>query len=115
MLTPRQIVQTLSDRFGDRIRAAFPDDKHPRVHVDAGDWSAVAELLLTDPALKLDWLQCLSGVDYVADGKMCCVYDLRSRHHAHGIAIKVYCPRDPPPDPNVPPLWPAAEWHEREA
>ena len=53
-MTTQQIAQALSDRFGTKILASLPDDKHPRVHVDGGDWLAVAEFLYGDPALKLD-------------------------------------------------------------
>ena len=75
-MTAAQIASLLQDRFGEKILAAFPDDKHPRIHVDAPNWRPVAEFLLREPSLKLDWLQNLSGVDYVADDKMCVVYDL---------------------------------------
>ena len=114
-MTPQQIARAIQDKFGRKIIAAFPDDKHPRVHVHAGDWLPLAEFLLRDPALKLDWLQCHSGVDYVADGKMCCVHDLWSFDHRHRFAVKVYCPRDNPHMPSVAHLWSAADWHEREA
>ena len=82
--------------------------------MDAADWLAVAEFLRAEPALRLDWLQCLSGVDYAADGKMCVVYDLWSFDLRHGMAVKVYCPREDPRVPSVVRLWPAANWHERE-
>src|SRR5215813_9279450 len=82
-----EIAAVLQEKFGSKILQAFPDDKHPRVHVNASDWREIAEFMLGDPRLGLDWLANLSGVDYVADGKMCVVYD----------------------------LWPAADWHEREA
>jgi NADH-quinone oxidoreductase subunit C len=114
-MSPREIVQLLQEKFGDRILAAFPEDKHPRVHVDAADWLAVAQFLRTDPRLQLDWLQCHSGVDYVADGKMCVVHDLWSYDLRHGLAVKVYCPRADPHVPSVVRFWPAADWHEREA
>jgi NADH-quinone oxidoreductase subunit C len=114
-MTPQQITRAIQDRFGGKIIAALPDDKHPRVHVNAADWLPVAEFLLRDPALKLDWLQCHSGVDYVADNKMCCVHDLWSFEQRHSIAVKVFCPRDDPRMPSVAHLWPAADWHEREA
>jgi len=113
-LTPGQIITAITDRFGSRILASYPHDKHPRVHVNAGDWAAVAEFVYSDAALKLDWLQCLSGVDYAADGKLCCVYDLWSFDHRHGIAVKVFCPRDNPSIPSVVHLWSAADWQERE-
>ena len=82
-MTSSEIAERISQRFGQKITAAFPDDKHPRVHVNAEHWRELAEFVLRDPALKLDWLQDLSGVDYVADGKMCCVHDLCSFDHRH--------------------------------
>ena len=114
-MTPQQIAQNLKDRFGEKIKAALPDDKHPRIHIDAADWREIATTLISDPELKLDWLANHSGVDYVADDKMCCVYDLWSFDHRHSFAVKVYCPRDNPSIPSVADLWPAADWHEREA
>jgi NADH-quinone oxidoreductase subunit C len=112
---PAQIASLLKQKFGGKILASFPEDKHPRIHVDAGDWRAVAEFLLREPQLKLDWLQNLSGVDYAADDKMCVVYDLWSFDLRHSFAVKVYCPRDNPHIPSVADLWRAADWHEREA
>ncbi len=114
-MTAPEIAGKISQRFGAKIIASFPDDKHPRVHVNAENWRELAEFLLRDPALRLDWLQCLSGVDYVADDKMCCVYDLYSFDLRHVFAVKVFCPRETPEIPSVADLWPAADWQEREA
>ena len=114
-MTASQITSTVQQKFGSRILAAFPEDKHPRVHIDAADLRSIAEFLLRDPRLKLDWLQNLSGVDYVADDKMCVVYDLWSFDLGHIFAVKAYCPRSDPHVPSVADLWPAADWHEREA
>ena len=115
-MTPQQIAQSLRDAFGDKITAAFPDDKHPRVHLDAAHWRDVAAFLRNDPALDFDWLANLSGVDYVADNQFCVVYDLYSFDHRHTFAVKVYTPRsDDARFPSVADLWPAADWHEREA
>jgi NADH-quinone oxidoreductase subunit C len=114
-MTPQAIAQILTGTFGAKITAAFPEDRHPRVHIDAQNWREIAEFLLREPALKFDWLQCLSGVDYVADGKMCVVYDLWSFGHDHSFAVKVYTPRENPSAPSVRDFWPAADWHEREA
>ena len=114
-MTPQQIAKLLQDKFGPRITAAFPDDRHPRIHCNATDWRPIAESLIREPSLKLDWLANLSGVDYVADDKMCVVYDLWSFDHEHTFAVKVYTPRSNPSVPTVSDLWPAADWHEREA
>lgn len=112
---PHQIAAALTAKFAARILASFPDDKHPRVHVNAADWRQIAQFLHTDAAIRLDWLQNLSGVDYVADGKMAVVYDLWSFDHRHEFAVKVFTPRENPSIPSVIDLWSAADWHEREA
>ena len=114
-MTPREIIELVEKQFPGKIIASFPEDKHPRFHVDAVNWRAIADFLLKNPQLKLDWLQCHAGVDYVADNKMACVYDLWSFDLRHSIAVKVFCARDNPHIPSVADLWPAADWHEREA
>jgi NADH-quinone oxidoreductase subunit C len=115
LMTPQQISSALLHQFGAAIIASHPLDKHPRAHVNASDWRPIAEFLRKDESLKFDWLANLSGVDYAADDKMCVVYDLWSFEHHHSFAVKVYCPRKEPAVASVCELWPAADWHEREA
>lgn len=114
-MTAEQIAELLKQQFGDKITAAVTDGLHPRVHINAENWRAVAEFLFREPRLQLDWLQCHTGIDYVADNQMCCVYDLWSFELRHTIAVKVYTPREKPSIPSVADFWPAADWHEREA
>ncbi len=114
-MTTAEIAYAIKAKFGDKITASLPDDKHPRVHVNAENWRELAEFLINEPTLKLDWLANHTGVDYVADDKMACVYDLYSYDLKHVFAVKVYAPRSKPSIPSVADLWPAADWHEREA
>ena len=114
-MTPHQIIDALRSRFGEAILNALPEDKHPRVHVMAERWREVAEYLRGDPAMGFDWLSCLTAVDYVAENLLCCVYDLRSTGQGHAFAVKVFVDRATPVVPTVADLWPAADWHEREA
>jgi NADH-quinone oxidoreductase subunit C len=109
------IANLLQERFPGKVIAAFAEDKHPRIHINAGDWRIIAEFLLKEPSLKMDWLANLSGIDYAADEMMCVVYDLWSMEHRHQFAVKVFAPRDGASIPSVCDLWPAANWHEREA
>lgn len=115
LLTPSAIVETLGRRFGSQILASFPVDKHPRVHLDAAHWREVAEFAFSEATLKLDFLKCISAVDYIAENKLAAVYDLRSHRHGHDFAFKVYVDRANPSIPSTADLWPAGEWHEREA
>ena len=114
-MTPAQIVSKITSRFGAAITHSVAEDKHPRVHVKAENWRALAEFLYGDPELAFDFLACLTAVDYVADNLLCCVYDMRSSTHGHWFAVKVYTDRANPSIPSVMDLWPASDWHEREA
>lgn len=115
-MSPTEIAHRLQEKFGVALLKSMPEDKHPRVHVAVEHWRAVAEFLRHDAALQFDWLACLSAVDYVADNQFCVVYDLTSFDLGHTFAVKVYAPRSEDAHfPSVRDLWPAAEWHEREA
>src|SRR5205807_417409 len=87
-MTSDDISKLITDRFGEKITAALPSDKHPRVHVNAEHWRELAEFLIQEPSLRLDWLANLSGIDYVADEKFCVVYDLYSYDLRHTFAVK---------------------------
>jgi NADH-quinone oxidoreductase subunit C len=112
---PEEIEKRLREMLGERIGEGYARDKHPRVHVQAQHWREVAEFLLRDPQLQMNWLANLSGVDYAADDKMAAVYELWSFDLRHAFAVKVFTPRQQPSIPTVSDLWPAANWHEREA
>jgi len=114
-MTPVQIATSLKEKFGPKILESHVPDKHPRVHIDAADWREVAAFLRNDPTLQFDWLANLSGVDYVADDKLCVVYDLWSFDLRHTFAVKVFCAREVAHVPSVVDLWSAADWNEREA
>lgn len=114
-MKPTDIARTLKDRFGPAIINSLPEDKHPRVHVMAGDWRAVAEFLRHDPAMAFDWLTCLTAIDYITDDLFCAAVDLQSTSHQHEFCVKVFVDRTNPVIPTVSDLWPAADWHEREA
>jgi NADH-quinone oxidoreductase subunit C len=114
-MTPTQIAAKLTEKFGPAITQSLPEDKHPRVHTTAASWRELAEFLRRDPQLDFDWLGCLTAVDYVTDNKLAAVYDLFSTTQNHWFAVKVYMDRANPHIPSVVDLWPAADWHEREA
>ena len=48
------------------------------------------------------------------DPRFWVVYELRSVEHAHRLRVKVGLPGDDPHVPSVTPLFPTADWHERE-
>lgn len=114
-MTAREICSLIQETFPGAVLASLPEDKHPRVEVDASNWRAIAEFIHHDPRLQLTWLANLTGLDYVAAGKLAVVYDLFSLELKHTFAVKVLVDRDIAMVPSVQDLWSIANWHEREA
>lgn len=133
-LTAEQIHQRLVDRFGTgKIVALQATAKDPWIEVASTALAEVARFLHDDPALLLDHLNDLCGVDYFEpDAKKAAkfghephvevVYQLSSYVHRHRITVKVKVPRwkndvagNLPEVPTVSHIWGIADWHEREA
>ena len=110
-----EIAKRLADSFASAITESLPEDKHPRIHTTGEHWRAIAELMRHDADLAFDWLSCITAVDYVADDQLGAVYELYSTTRRHWFAVKVLMDRSDPTIPSVMDLWPAADWHEREA
>jgi len=131
-MTSAEIIARLESQFGPKIKEKKPDALDPFVVVDAGDLIEVCTFLRDDPALKFEFLNCISGVDYCEpDPKKApkagfephceVVYHLSSFTHKHRLVVKVITPRwkdnkpgELPEVPSVTSLWKGADWHERE-
>ena len=136
-MSPEDIAAMLVERFGERVRPAGFDTAHPHVVVEPSAWPEVARFLRDDERLAFGWLRCISSVDLPSEGKLAAVYDLHALtppkdwsaaeaarmdplagsvwSERHAFAVKIVVPRDHPRIPSVADVWPAAEWHEREA
>jgi len=132
-MTSAEIISVLESECGSRIKDKKADAIDPFVVVDALDLVAVAKTLRDNPRLRFDMLNCISVVDFLElDPKKApkagfephleVVYHLSSFEHKHRFVVKVMLPRwkdnQPGELPKVPSLcsvWPAADWHEREA
>ncbi|MEK7866736.1 MAG: NADH-quinone oxidoreductase subunit C [Planctomycetota bacterium] len=112
-LTDQQIFDKVKARFADRkieFVAGFGD---PWIKVEPSAWPDVALFLRDDPDLKLDYLMCLTAVDFQTH--LASVYNLISTKHVHRSNVHVEVPRDRPFVPTCEHVWPTANWHEREA
>jgi NADH-quinone oxidoreductase subunit C len=72
-----------------------------------------ARRLKEDDQLRMDYLRCLSGVDYQADG-IEVVYHLFSTPLLQKCVLKTRVPGEGQAIPTVTPVWAGANWHERE-
>ena len=102
-----------------RIREHFPDVLEARGEVTLFvERDALIDALVRlrdQPDLSFDFLSSLTATDHPGtDPRFWIVYELRSVAHAHRLRIKVGLPGDDPHVPSVTPLFPTADWHERE-
>lgn len=86
------------------------------VKVDPSHIAAFMEICRDDPELRLDLLADLSGVDPSADDEdLWVVYHLLSVTHHHRLMVKCSVPKDTAKIDSLAAVYPAANWHEREA
>lgn len=109
-----QIAARLSEKFGADAAPETPSKGEPFVKVPAGRIVEIASFLRDDTALRMDYLSCLSGVDFPDRKEIEVLYHLGSLPHKHKLAVKAVLPREKPEIASVEKVWPAANWHERE-
>lgn len=106
------------DELRDHLCATYPD-LCPLFSIEFGDGVLVVQPeQLHDAAADLknlgfDLLGLLAAVDYGDEFEL--VYRIRAREMHAGIFLKTRVPRGNPVVRSVVDLWPAANWHEREA
>jgi len=125
-------IDDLKSRFGDSIVAVNLEAIDPWIEVVAADLVEVCTHLRDSDELQFDFLNCITGVDYLhTDPKKAkkvdwephleLVYHLTSTTKKHNIVVKVKTERwrdgvegQLPQVPSVESVWRTADWHERE-
>jgi NADH:ubiquinone oxidoreductase subunit C len=83
------------------------------LNVTPEQWKGMATSLCNTEALNMDFLFCITGVDWKTHMSM--VYHFTSTIHRHTIVVKVKLERAQPEIETVSDIWRTAEFHEREA
>jgi NADH-quinone oxidoreductase subunit C len=106
-----EIAERLRGRFADVLVAR----DEVTVVVDRDDLHDVLTSLRGDEELALDFLSCVTATDWPERSPRYWVsYELYSMAHKHRLRLKVGLPEDDPRVPSVTPLYPTADWLERE-
>jgi NADH-quinone oxidoreductase subunit D/NADH-quinone oxidoreductase subunit C/D len=119
---PEERFATPAEEANARLKEAFPelaDDNRPNhtgLMVSAENLLAVATTLRDD--LGFDYLSSVTGLDLLDENRLEVVYHLYSIEKGGGpVTLKVQVPRDSetPTVPSLTPMWPGADFQEREA
>jgi NADH:ubiquinone oxidoreductase subunit C len=81
--------------------------------IEPSAWKAIAQQLRSNEDLNLDYLFCITCVDWKTHLTM--VYHLTSTKHRHTLVVKSKLDRNNPEIETVSDIWRTAEFHEREA
>lgn len=119
-----KLSSLLKAQFGEAIEKVVGGGQHPYVQVTVDRWVEVAFFLRDDTRLRFNLLRSISSLDLSEDSKLACVYDLmyvsteelgKLIRTTREFCVRVVTDRDDPLIPSVAKVWPAADWHEREA
>jgi len=105
--------------IADRVRDRWPDTWVARGEVTVlVDRDGLLELLThvrEDPDLSLGFLSSVTATDWPGkDPRFWVIYELRSMEHHHRMRVKVGLAEGDAHLPSVTPMFPTANWHERE-
>ena len=122
MVTLETLQSALRTALGERLRGATVEYDQLVIEVSAAEAPAALTTLRDDPQLRFTIMVDLVGVDYqghATEGdrpRYAVVYNLLSIAHNMRVRVRVACPDDdfPAVDSAIP-VWPGANWYEREA
>ncbi len=114
-MTAKEISEKVRGQFGDAVKDAKVEGVvQPFIKISPESLLNICTFLRDDAELQLDYLMCLSGMDY-GKGVLGVVYNIASITKKHKITLKVEVSAEKPEVPSVAKVWPSAVWHEREA
>ena len=107
------------DDLADAVRGRFADVLVARgevvVVVEPDELLGALTWLRDEPGVELGFLSSMTATDHPGtEPRYWVAYELRSMSRRHRLRVKVGAPGDDPRVPSITPLFPTANWHERE-
>jgi NADH-quinone oxidoreductase subunit C len=117
-MTPQDIFKKLQAQFGDQavfdLHEDPKKDKDPWFQCAPYSFEEVGTFLRDDPECLFDYMECLTGTDYVKEGQIRVTWHLYSYPLKHRVVIKCFLPRADAAMPTMVNVWPVCNWQERE-
>jgi len=111
-MTKALIGQDVAKQIAEQIPDAIVESNESCIVVKAELLSQVVQYLNTAPSLDFNFLNCITGVDYL--DYMEVVYHLTSMNHNHSLVLKTRCDRENPEVPSLYSIFRGADYQERE-
>ena len=111
-MTKPLIGQDVAELIAEHIPQAVVEASDEWVIIRPDLLLQVAQFLKATPGLEFNYLNCVTGVDYLDYLEV--VYHLTSMEHNHSLVLKVRCSREKPEVPSVVSVWRGADLQERE-
>ncbi len=112
---PSIIVDKLKKEFPDKLEEVSYYAEQVIVRIRSDSLLEICSFLKEDPSIALNYLSCITGVDYPERAKRFdLVYHLYSIVKKHRLTLKISA-GEGETIPSVTSLWKTANWHEREA
>jgi NADH-quinone oxidoreductase subunit C len=117
-MTPQDIFKKLQAKFGaEAIFDLHEDpkkDKDPWFQCAPYSFEDVGTFLRDDPETLFDYMECLTGTDYLKENQIHVTWHLYSYPRKHRVIIKCFLPREDAAMPTMVHVWPVSNWQERE-
>ncbi len=111
-MTKPLIGQDIAKQIAEQIPDAVVESSDSWIIVKTEFLLQAIQFLNTTPGLEFNYLNCITGVDYLDYIEV--VYHLTSINHNHSLVLKVRCDRDNPEVSSLYNLFRGADYQERE-
>jgi len=112
-LSFKEICDRLRSRFPSAVLETVEPNGDPFAIVDGAQMAEIGAFLKDTPELDFDYLASVGGTDDLQN--LWSVVHLYSIRRNHRLVLKAKLDRNDPHLPTLCPVWPTANWHEREA
>jgi len=114
-MTPEHIVEKLSQILKIDLAYTQPEVGDGFVYIPTEQWLYTAQQAKSHPELSFAFLRNLTATDFPTESHIEVAIHLFSYIHNHAITLKTRLDRTQPLLRSLCTVWPAANWHEREA
>jgi len=111
-MTKALVGQSIAEQIAKHIPQAVVEANDAWVVIKPDLLLQVVQFLKATPGFDFNYLNCVTGVDYLDYLEV--VYHLTSLERNHSLVLKVRCSREKPEVPSVVSVWCGADLQERE-